>query len=217
MKKLAFLLVLVFSVSTIGTYAQTEKGKLFLHGSSNLGLDFGKSKTKYDGTTDDNYKYADFNFRPMVGYTVIDNMPIGLFFNLDTYRTKWIDSDSKYSGNSLLIGPFIRFYPFELECFRPVAELGSGIGFGRNKSTYGDTENINKSFDFYFWTGIGGTFFPTEYLGIDAIIGFERESYKYKESTYPDSRQEGEGHTYIYAGMYFRVGLVIMLSLKSTK
>jgi hypothetical protein len=217
MKKSAILLAFAIGIITVSLQAQTEKGKLFLHGSSEFGFDFGKNKVKSNGTTTDNYKYSDFNFKPMAGYTVIDNMPVGMFFDVDCWRTKWIDSDNKYRGTTFLVGPFMRYYPVKLGDFKPVAEIGTGFGASNNKYNYGDTEEKDKSSYFYLWAGVGGTYFPTDYMGIDAMIGFERESYKFKASESQEAIRGEGGYTDICSGLYFRIGLIFMIVLTSSQ
>jgi hypothetical protein len=211
MKKISFLLAILFSLSIVLTYGQTEKGKLFLQGSSNLGFDFGKDKTKSDGNTTDNYKYSDFWFKPMAGMTVIDNMPVGLFVDVDSWKTKYTDTDNISRGTEFIVGPFIRYYPVDLKGFKPVAELGMGIGSETTKYTYNDNESKDKAFIFDFWAGIGGTFFVTDFLGIDALIGFERESYSYKVSENEDIRSTEEKYSDICTTFFANFGIVIMV------
>lgn len=199
-------MTIVFAFGAILLTAQTEQGKCFLQGSSNLGLDFGKNKYKHGGTTYGNYKYFEFEFTPMAGYTIIDNLPVGLFMDVDLYKKTDIEDDDFSSTNSFSFGPFARYYFLDLDGFKPFAEAGIGIGTYSHKYDWGDGEEKDNAFAFEFWAGVGGTYFFTDSFGLDAMIGYEKESYKYKAED-----DEEEGSTDMYGYIFFNVGIVVML------
>lgn len=212
MKKITFLLAIIFTFSTVLLTAQTEKGKIFLQGSSDLDLYLGKSKTKTGGTTNENYKYIDVSFRPMAGYTIINNLPIGAFLSVDLYKNTYPD-DSYDKGTSLVIGPFARYYFLDLGNFKPLAEVAIGVGVDNSKykNDYSNGEVKNNSFYMDSWAGVGGTYFITDNVGIDGTVGYEYESYKHKAEDNPASRGTTTDYTYLYGSFYVYIGVVVML------
>lgn len=199
-------MVIVFAFSTIATLAQTEKGKWFLQGSSNLYLEAGKEKYKQDGDSQVSDKYFTFSFHPMAGYTIIDNLPIGLYMDVDF--SKYTDPDDKddfYKSTEFAIGPFVRYYILDLDGFKPLVE--AAVGIGSHSDAWGpDDDDKDNGCMFEYWLGIGGTYFLNNNVGIDLGIGYGSDSYKYKG--------EGDGdedYRYVYGGIYFNLGVVVML------
>ena len=123
--------MLLLFLSSIA-FAQVEKGKWFVAGYSNFGLDIGKNKSKSGGTTTENYKYSDFYFSPEAGYFVIDKLVTGLFLDFDRYTEKYEDGDKDFD-TKIIIGPFVRFYIMEYKKLWPYAE--GRVGFGSEKFT----------------------------------------------------------------------------------
>ncbi|MDD5694870.1 MAG: hypothetical protein PHD61_06155 [Bacteroidales bacterium] len=206
MKKLTFLLVIVLAFSTVATFAQTEQGKWFLQGSSNLYFEFGKEKYKHNGDSQDQEKYFTFNFTPMAGYTVIDNLPVGLFIDFTNYKyTNPDDKDDFYRSTEYLIGPFVRYYILDLNGFKPHVE--AAVGIGSHSDAWGPEDDDKDSGGlFEYWLGVGGTYFLNNHVGIDLGIGYGSESYKYKG--------EGDGdedYKDVYGGVYFNLGVVVTL------
>ncbi len=205
MKKLSFFLVIVLAFSTVVTFAQTEQGKWFLQGSSNLNFQIGKEKYKQSGDSHVTENYFTFNFTPMAGYTVIDNLPVGLF--IDFTNSKYTDPDDKddfYRSTEFTIGPFVRYYIVDLNGFKPLVE--AAVGIGTHSDAYGPEDDDKESGGlFEYWLGVGGTYFLNDHVGFDLGIGYGSESYKYKAEGEIDEFKD------IYSGIYFNLGVVVML------
>jgi outer membrane protein len=210
MKKLALIMMGLAILSSTGLLAQTEKGKYMIMGSSSLDFSFGKSKTKSGGSTQENYTYFDLNIYPMAGYTVINNMAVGLFMDGGIYNTNYSDSDQYSKGTTLALGPFARYYFANFNGFMPMAEVAAGFGVDNCKYDYGYGEGKDKAFFMEYWAGVGATYFLTEHFGIDGLVGYYCESYKYKGDDNPDARSE-TGYTDKYGELYFYFGVVVML------
>lgn len=209
MKKLTLILIVVFASCSILTYAQTEEGKFLLMGNSSLIFDFGKNKTKSDGTTSDNYKYFDLSFIPMAGRTIIDNLVVGGYIDASMSKTSQKDSDNFSRSGSLAIGPFGRYYVYDLNGLKPMVELATGIGTYCSKSDYGYGEYKDNAFLWEFWLGAGATYFVTENIGIDGMVGYYRDALKYKGDD-SGSRSEGS-YTDICGEIFFYFGVVVVL------
>lgn len=210
MKKFTLILIVVFVSGSLLSYAQTEEGKYLLMGNSSLIFDFGKNKYKSNGTTEENYKYFDLDLIPMAGKMIIDNLAVGGYLDINLYKTTYSDSDEFSKGTSLSIGPFARYYITDLSGFKPMVEVATGIGTHSSKYDYGYGENKDNAFLWGFWLGAGATYFLTDYLGIDGMVGYYRESYKYKGDDNGGDRSE---HSYsdICSEIYFYFGIVVVL------
>jgi hypothetical protein len=184
-KKFIVLLLLLFGSSML--FAQVEKGNCFLAGYSNFGLDIGKSKYKYDGTTTENYKYSDFNFAPEAGYFVIEKLVTGLFLDFNRYAEKDDDGDKDFD-TKIIFGPFVRYYIMEYKKLWPYAEVR--VGFGSEKYTNNYDSDYKEKWS-YFTTrlGAGATYFVTKRVGIDLFMGYDYDVWTDKTDSNNDSKQ----------------------------
>lgn len=183
-KKFIVLLILLFGSSVL--FAQVEKGNCFMAGYSNFGLDIGKNKSKYDGSTDENFKYSDFTFKPEAGYFVIDKLVAGLFLDFDRYVVKYDDGDKEFD-TKFIIGPFFRYYIMDYKGFWPYAEARVGLGSEKYTNNYESAYEEKYS---YFSTrlGAGATYFITKHFGLDLFMGYDYDVWSYKEDN-SSSRQ----------------------------
>lgn len=209
-KHFILLLLLLFSSSIL--FAQLEKGNWFMAGYSNLGLDFGKSKTKYGSTTDENYKFVHFNLKPEVGYLVTNKLITGLFLDFDRYTTKY-DNNDKDFDTKFIIGPFLRYYIKEFNGFWPYAEGRVGIGSEKYSSSYETDFDYKYS---YFTTrlGVGTTYFVTEQFGLDLFLGYDFD--KWTDNTdYPSGGRQmnsSDKNTDKWSSIEMNIGVVVTLS-----
>ena len=168
--------------STLFSFAQTEKGNFLLIGTTSLNADIGKVKTKTGGTTNDNYKYWDINFNPYIGYTVIDNLPIGIYLGVDFYKNTYHDGSDHYDrGASMTVGPFARYYFANLNGFMPMVEAAIGYGFNNTKSDYGTGAHTDKNTMWECWVAPGFTYFFNDRVGLDGMIGYYHQTINYKD------------------------------------
>jgi len=121
-KQSLFFSFLIISLSCINLSAQTSKGKFliggFTHitqpGSSYTSADIGytTTKSKDDSGDDDDYqnKIFSLNFAPKAGYFLIDNLALGVDFNLTSSFNKTTNTEYKSSTTIFSAGPFVRYY-----------------------------------------------------------------------------------------------------------
>ena len=214
MKKLTILTMILFVASGMTMRAQTERNKLFIAGASSLNLLAGGENDKFG---DNEYKYSEIEieFTPKIGYTVIDNMPIGLF--IDTYREfyKNKDNENKARESQLLIGPFIRYYFADLVGLMPYAEASIGFGTYRIASKAGTDDEwdiYDKEIAYNFRIGGGLTYFFNDYIGVDMFMGFNHESWIQKDES--DGDRDNDNSKYIYNEFLMQMGIVCMLKCK---
>jgi outer membrane protein len=210
MKKRCIVLLLLLYGSSI-SFAQVEKGKWFVAGYSNFGLDIGKSKYKYDGTTSENYKYSDFYFSPEAGYFVIDKLATGLFLDFERYTETYDDGDKDFD-TKIILGPFIRYYIMEYKKLWPYAE--GRVGFGSEKYTNNYETDYEQKYS-YFTTklGAGATYFVTPHVGIDAFMGYDYDVWTDKTDYSSGSKQvnaEGEAKD-TYGSFEMNIGVVVTI------
>ncbi|MDY0103964.1 MAG: hypothetical protein RBS07_13600 [Lentimicrobium sp.] len=144
MKKMFFATAALWLGVMSCTFAQVEKGNWLFGGSSNLEFNSEKEKVKMDNVTNELGTYRDFDFRPQVGYFVIDKLPVGLAMDISLDKMKYSDSDSEYIWNDYVFGPFVRYYLTDLDGFMPFAEASVGFGVGKQKEIYESSENEVK-------------------------------------------------------------------------
>jgi hypothetical protein len=214
MRRMIFLLMLAFAFSTVMTHAQTQKGKWYLGTFNRIELNVGSEKEKYGGETNTNYKYTDFNFEPKVGYCVIKNFPIGLFIYMDFWSDKSGDDNGyKTVGQTFVIGPFAKYYIANLHGLQPYVEIQAGYGVDNYKyrsDPNSDWQKTNEGL-FVFRTGGGFTYFFNDFVGLDAFLGYNRESYKLKETDNGGERASDDDDIYIYNEFLMQVGVVVTL------
>lgn len=213
MKRITILMCLVFAFGAYMANAQTEKGKWFLAGSSRLELNFGSESVKSGDTKTKNFTYFDFDFQPKAGYTIINNLPIGIFMDVDLWSDAAAeDGGYDYKGTKFVIGPFARYYIFDFNGLKPFAEAQVGFGIDNYKyrmSPDGEWVKTNESV-FNFRVGGGATYFFNDYVGLDAFLGFLHESYKLKESDNPERSSDSDSK-YLYNEFIMQIGVVVML------
>ena len=209
MKKMLITTVALWLGVISFTFAQVEKGNWLFGGSSNLEFNSDKEKIKTDNDTHETGTYRDFDFRPQVGYFVIDKLPVGIFMDVSLDKSKSTDYDYETSYNDFVFGPFVRYYIVDLDGFMPFAEASVGLGGGKQKSTYGSSENEEKYSVFSYKFGVGGTYFVTDNVGLDLFIGYGMKSQKYTDQE-EAARAEGD-ITYMRSGLDFNLGFVISI------
>jgi hypothetical protein len=195
--------------------SQTEKGKLFLDGSSSLQMNIGSSKSKTDGEVEEGsgYNYFDFNFLPKAGYFFIPNMVGGLFMDIEFYSNKSKNESSYQSkGTTFIIGPFARYYVPLTDQFMPFVEVQIGGGIDNSKYNFPPSDDWSKSKEtvFSYRLGGGGTYFFNEIVGCDLFLGYQHDSYKYKDNG--DNGESSDSKS-IYNQFTVQLGIIVVLDL----
>ncbi|GAB1403708.1 MAG: outer membrane beta-barrel protein [Lentimicrobiaceae bacterium] len=203
--------MLILGFVSISSYAQVEKGNWFIGGTANIEFNSDKEKVKSGGNTRDYATYSDFDFRPYVGYFIIDRLPIGLIMDISLDKIKYEDG-GEYTDNEYILGPFVRYYVADFDGFMPFAELSFGFGGGKTTSEYMGNENENKYSSLNFKVGVGTTYFVTPNVGFDMFIGYRRNQNTFEIDE--NVRSSSEDVTYSYGGLDFNLGIVVSLGGK---
>jgi len=211
--KPGFILVLLLFLSSTIVLGQLEKGKIFIQGSSSIGFSSEKYTYISGGTSTESSKSTSFGFSPKGGYFIIDNLPIGLLIDVNTYKNKAIDSDNQSSSNTLLIGPFARYYFLPQDELKPMAEVSVGFGGSKDKSEYSGYTNESKYGIFQLGIGAGASYFITDHVAFDFLIGYNSSRYKLKSHTSASraAASEDEDETDKYAGIGINIGVVVTI------
>jgi hypothetical protein len=214
MKKFTILTLLILMASWLSLQAQTEKNKLWVAGGFRIELNQGGENDK-TADYEDKYSYMDVDFQPKIGYTVIDNMPIGLFMDCDFYREKAKDDDDKYMERAFTIGPFIRYYFADVVGLKPYCEAMVGFGVDRGGYKSEDMDEWNLYYkEGYITFRIGGglTYFFNDYIGADLFLGFNH--YAYTDKNEDEGNRSDWDYKDVYNEFLMQVGVVVMLPLK---
>jgi outer membrane protein len=177
-KQYTIILFLLFGSSML--FAQVEKGKWLMACSSNIGIDIGKYKWEAnDGGEVSEYKYTEFNITPMAGYFVIDKLAVGLFMDYYYYKDEDVDNNDTWKNSSFVIGPFAKYYIMEYKHLWPF--VGGGIGFGSGKTGYNDSDEAKYKILTYR-LGVGATYFITDNVGLELLLGYNYDADKYESN-----------------------------------
>lgn len=208
MKKHSLILLLLLFGSSV-LFAQVEKGKIFLAGYSNLGLDIGVNKNKSGGVTSNNYNYSEFFINPEVGYFVFDNLMVGGFLDL-YYESDKYESGQRNKYTNFTIGPDVRYYILKLGKLMPYGEVRLGVGGSNDKVKYyaDDSYTTNKSTFLTARVGVGGTYFFTDNLGLDAFAGYDYDGWTTKTDNEDSRSASSTKNTNFYSSLEMNLGFV---------
>ncbi len=197
MKKIRLILSATFVCLVINVInAQTEQGNFLIGAKSDMNLLFGSSKNEVTNqgqtVSSDGPKTTNFNISPTIGYFFIDGLAGGLYINFEMNNSKDKYTipvggtvDLKDNITTITAGPFVRYY-FALDKVKPFLE--GKVGFGSMKEKY-DSYNNNAvtsndyKYNLFNWgLGAGAAYFITDNISIDAMLGYNQTSSKYKEN-----------------------------------
>ncbi|WP_158860231.1 outer membrane beta-barrel protein [Lunatibacter salilacus] len=203
MKKINVLIVFQFLICIGLVNAQTDKGRMLLGASSDLGLtgagllDIGYSstKSKLDGASyveDNSSKITNISLLPKIGYFVADNLALGLDFTFASAKAKGGISNSESTSRLLSTGPFARYYIPTAKVL-PFVEVNSSFGRRTNTVKYKDDPNLEdynaKTNISSFGGGIGLAVPLGEKVAFDILAGFNSLTLNRKNQTPPNFRQ----------------------------
>lgn len=217
MRKITFLSILFLSAFTLKS--QTEQGK-FLLGFNNfsstgllgegggliaptngLGIAFGQTKTKVNGTTrDEKPKYTTIGFSLDGHYFLIDNLAAGVGVNFFNQTIK--EGNEKATLTLLMAGPRLRYF-FPLSD-NVKAFIRGTASFGSAKTKF-EGEDEDKSNLTEFGGGLGVSIFPNPNFSINLGLGYSVFTNK-DESTFLGTTTKIED---TYSGVVFDVGFGI--------
>ncbi|HPT01145.1 MAG TPA: hypothetical protein PLJ84_00980 [Bacteroidales bacterium] len=207
MKKIIPIFMMLLMCSMTST-AQVEKGKWFAAGYGTVNFDFGKEKYKSGGTTSESHKYFELDLNPLIGYFVIDKLPVGLYFDSYFHHYKYAYNDDKEKESQFIAGPFVRYYILEMDKFFPFVEGRLGLGLWRSK--YDDNDAEKYSF-ISPQLGIGTSYFFTDHVALDAYLGYSHQAWtdKSEHETGVKSVLADDEYKEMYGAFVFRVGVDI--------
>jgi Outer membrane protein beta-barrel domain len=149
MKKL-LLSISFFALGFIAN-AQTKKSTWLLGG----GLSFSSQKN-----------FSSFYVYPDIGYFIQDNLVVGGYLDIGTSKVK--DADA---SNSLLVGPFVRYYFANLG---DKVKLFSDASFG-----FGSEKQSGTSSEYTKWQLLAGpAFFLNESIALEAKLNYSSQKFK---------------------------------------
>jgi hypothetical protein len=199
--------------TSIGLFAQVEKGKFYLAGYSNLGLNLGKSNTTSTSVGGLTYesKNSVFNITPEVGYIVIKKLVTGLFVDYNYSSINYYSSNSTFNDQAqtdskIIFGPFVRYYINGYKGLWPYTEGHIGFGSGKSTMEFSSDATIYHSTVFDIKLGAGATYFIMDYIGIDLILGYIHESTK-METDFSDIESDSNSFD-------AKIGIVLLLGKK---
>lgn len=181
--KRSFLFALCFAFFATLSFAQTEQGKVFIAGSSDLSFSSLKMGLEYDGEDmGDKVTQTQFSFAPSVGYFIVDNLVLSLNVQFESQKVE----DS--SSNSLLAGPGLRYY-LGASKIKPFVQ--GDLMFGSTTSDSGDGDGDSKSTNSVsgYDLGAGVAVFFNQHVALDFGLGYAAatltsdEDSKYKIKT----------------------------------
>jgi len=199
MKKF-LLLSLALVVSNV-LFAQLPKGLVVVGGSSNLGLSFTSTQMKDDDDSADVSKESNITFAPMVGYTIMDNLALGLVVNIESGKTTYEDGMSEVeeeTSSKFVAGPFARYY-FPTGGVYPFVQ--GAVLFGSMKETYDDAEGKSGLMRYGVALGIDVPVSPKSFL--DVTVGYDSTSIK------PDGAENG--FKIVNSGIGVNVGFILVV------
>ncbi|CAL2065426.1 outer membrane beta-barrel protein [Tenacibaculum sp. 190524A05c] len=178
-------LQLLFVVMTISSsFAQTEKGK-FLIG-LNTPLSFSSSSTRIidnSGNSTDNNSSTSFTFSPQVGYSIIDNLFVGLDLSLSFGN---VDNQAvETSSSSYVFSPFVKYYYPTNNDFNFFGQFKYGVGrFNSESLNLGailnpalpDTVESKSNME-QLLVGLGVGYFVHEKLNIELSLNYQNTFY----------------------------------------
>lgn len=151
---LSFTLVLVAPA----LWAQTTKGSIALGGG--FGINSSKNENAY-GNSD--YTASSFQFRPVGGYFLADNLEVGLQLGVTSGKSGY-DGNDPTKTSAFSAGPYARYYKFTSnERFAFTGQVG--ISFGSGKSSF--MNNETKTGNLGITIAPGFTYFISDKWGLD--------------------------------------------------
>ena len=164
MKKSLLILAIILCANII--YAQTEKGTLYISGSTMLDLSF-DSQTFENGEKIEN-DITNISFIPSIGIFIIDNMVVGLDL-LYTHAKEDPKDGVEMKETSFAIMPMVRYYiPMEND-FRPF--IHAGIGWIKWKADVDEGVEVDAD-GMVFGGGAGISYFVKDNISLDLGVNY---------------------------------------------
>lgn len=187
-------------------FSQVGKGKYYIAGNVNMGLDIGKTKFESINGVKSEYKYSEFNLSPEAGYFVIDKLAVGVFFDYEYYKNTDQEDQDEFKSSSFIIGPFAKYYIIEFN--KLWSYVGAGIGFGSGKTVFNDSDPEKYKMLGYRLGG-GATYFLNDNVGFDLFLGYNADVTKNENSDAVKSINASDTNDDIYSAFKMSIGVVV--------
>lgn len=206
MKKIVFTIELI-GIIVFNSSAQIEGGKVFLSGTTYLGL--GETSAKVDNNT----IYQDrttinFTLSPGVGGFITNRILLGLIIDLRIMATEY-DNGGKSSTEEYAFAPFMRYY-FTTKRVAPYihADVSSGEVFRKYTPKTGKGISYNSSSK--GWSLITGvSSFVNDNVAFDFGFGYLSTTYTIEQRDPISGVNEPIKQKYIAFG--FDIGIIVLL------
>ena len=201
LKKIALLIGIL--LNSLTSFSQTEKGKLYLGGSTSLGLNFTTHKIDTGSSLEKTGKTSAFTISPQIGYFVAKNLVAGLEMSMNFSKYSDTYNSSSNASNTYVFAPFLKYY-FDVEKFRPFVIAEYGLGTVQSKYSSRGFESEHKVNTSVLILGGGITYFFNKTVGIELGLNYSRTALKPKNNSPYDVKSINNGFSSF-------VGFVILL------
>jgi outer membrane protein len=170
-KKIAVLILLL---TTISSFSQTEKGKIYIGANSNLQANFNSNTYKNDfGSSESNTN--SFSISGQAGYFIINNLVIGADISTSFSNSKDNSSNYKSTSRTFAIAPLVKYY-FSEKKLKPFIIAKYGFGSSNSTLTYQNQANSDDSKTSFSIMTLGGgiSYFFNSYISVDLGLNYRR-------------------------------------------
>lgn len=204
MKKLMklFTVVVLLTMATHSSFAQTLKGNFVLSGGTGLQFVSSNVKSVYDGDTEYEDKTSSLSIMPSFAYFVIDNLAIGLNSTITTSSSKDEDGDKDVSNMTMVLPTVLYYFPMEGK-IRPLVQIGVGLSSQSYKyiPKSGSDEKMSYS-GIAFNFGGGFAYFLKENISVNLGISYTKANLTDSDEEKSEVKQGNFG-TNIGFAIYF--------------
>ncbi|TCP22635.1 outer membrane protein with beta-barrel domain [Tenacibaculum skagerrakense] len=181
--KIKTLKLLFVMMTVASSFAQTEKGK-FLIG-LNTPLSFSNSSSRIidnSGNSLTNESTSTFTFSPQIGYSIIDNLFVGIDATLSFSSRD--NEAAEFNSTSYILSPFVKYYYPSSNDFNFFGQFKYGFGqYTSELNTIGlinspvPSTQISESNMEELVVGLGIGYFVHEILNIELSINYQNTFY----------------------------------------
>ena len=155
MKTKHFVLTIAMLLCATFTFAQTGAGRLMIGGDAGFNI-----------LKQDPHNIVTIDLNPMLGFFIIDNLPVGASLSFSSYK-----EGDDYSSTGFGIAPFARYYigPGNVKLF-----VHAQFGYLTNKSDDpfgGDEFKVSGT---QITVGPGLAFFLNDHVAIEALLAYDK-------------------------------------------
>lgn len=205
MKKIVLLIIALVSINS---FAQTEKGKIYIGASSNLNFNAISTKNVSSNFTSET-KNSRFAVSPQIGYFLADNFLTGLEANLSFSTFK--NNNSKENQNTYIISPFIKYY-FTKKNIKPFVKAKYGFGKLNTSNSFNPVNSIIPKTDIQTYSFGGGlAYFINNFIAIELNLEYYSMEFNTSLSVNQNNIVTSSKQTQTDTGFNSNIGFSIFL------